>query len=234
MSKHDHSDRQEHSHRHDHGRPAQDAHAQNEAPAPQDHVDARDAVFANHHLQHQYPANVRFCALCGGPMRLRIVLPDKKQLKVCDNCGFVHFAGPKLVAGCLVIDAGRVLLLLRGNEPRVGMWTFPGGYVDLGETPQDAATRETLEEVGMRVEAGATLGVYADPDNPIAAVVVYLARPGVELPSLSPEATEVRYFAAAEIPWDELAFRTTHDALRDWVALEEKRAALPGKSNRHI
>jgi len=68
-----------------------------------------------------------------------------------------------------VIDAGRVLLLRRGNEPRVGAWTFPGGYVDLGETPQDAATRETLEEVGMRVEAGATLGVYADPDNPIAA-----------------------------------------------------------------
>ena len=154
-------------------------------------------------------------------MRLRIVLPDNKQLKVCDRCGFVNFAGPKLVAGCLVIDAGRVLLLRRGNEPRVGMWTFPGGYVDLGETPRDAATRETLEEVGMRVEAGATLGVYADPHNPIAAVVVYLARPGTELPSLSPEATEVRYFAAAEIPWDELAFRTTHDALRDWVALEE-------------
>ncbi|HEY1850000.1 MAG TPA: NUDIX hydrolase [Candidatus Binataceae bacterium] len=231
MSKHDHPDRPGHVHRHDERHSAQDAHAHDEARDPQDHVDAHDTVFANHHLQHQYPANVRFCAMCGGPMRLRIVLPDNKRLKVCHRCGFVNFAGPKLVAGSLVIDAGRVLLLRRGNEPRVGTWTFPGGYVDLGETPKDAATRETLEEVGMRVKAGATLGVYSDPDNPIAAVVVYLARPGTESPSLSPEATEVRYFAAAEIPWDELAFRTTHDALRDWVALDGEHTARPRKPN---
>lgn len=183
-----------------------------------------DPVEANHHLQHRYPATIRFCPLCGGAMRMRVVLPDRKRFKVCDRCGFVHFPGPKLVAGCLVIDAGRVLLLRRGNEPRIGTWTFPGGYVDLGETPRDAAIRETFEEVRMRVTADALLGVYADEQNPIAAVVVYLARPGSEPPGLSLEATEVRYFAVADIPWDDLAFRTTHDALRDWVA----RAGNPG------
>jgi ADP-ribose pyrophosphatase YjhB (NUDIX family) len=185
---------------------------------PLDQTDSADPVETNHHLQHRYPGNVRFCALCGGAMRMRVVLPDRKRFMVCDRCSFVHFPGPKLVAGCLVADTGRVLLLRRGNEPRIGTWTFPGGYVDLGETPAQAALRETLEEVGMRVTADGVLGVYADAQNPIAAVVVYLARPGIEPPRLSPEAIEVKYFAAEEVPWKDLSFRTTDDALRDWVA----------------
>jgi ADP-ribose pyrophosphatase YjhB (NUDIX family) len=176
-------------------------------------------VEANHHIQHQYPHNIRFCALCGGEMRVRLVLPDRKSFKVCSKCGFVDFPGPKLVAGCLVIDAGRVLLLRRGIEPQIGRWTFPGGYVDLGETPAQAALRETSEEVGMTVALGRLLGVYSDPAHPIAAVVVYLAEPGSEAPGLSNEATEVRYFRPDEIPWSEIAFRTTHDALGDWVGL---------------
>jgi ADP-ribose pyrophosphatase YjhB (NUDIX family) len=97
--------------------------------------------------------------------------------------------------------------------------------VDLGETPAQAALRETLEEVGMRVTADGLLGVYADAQNPIAAVVVYRAHPGVEAPSLSPEASEIKYFTPDEIPWNDLSFRTTHDALRDWVTLVEKPGA---------
>ena len=176
-------------------------------------------VHADHRIQHQFPQNVRFCALCGGAMRMRTVMPDYKRFKVCDRCGFVHFAGPKLVAGCLVIESGRVLLLRRGIEPQIGKWTFPGGYVDVGESPAAAALRETREEVGMRVELGRVLGVYADPANPIAAVVVYLAKPGIEEASVTDEATEVRYFAPSDIPWHEIAFITTHDALRDWLAV---------------
>ena len=148
---------------------------------------------------------------------MRLVLPERKRHKVCANCGFIDFPGPKLVAGCLVIDGGRVLLLRRGIVPQIGKWTFPGGYVDLGETPEQAALRETGEEVGMRVELGPLLGVFSDPADPIAAVVVYMARPGAEKPGVSDEATEVRYFAPEEIPWDEVAFQTTNDALRAWI-----------------
>ena len=176
-------------------------------------------VEPRHEIQHQYPRNVRFCALCGGAMRERIVLPDRKRLRVCSRCGFIDFQGPKLVAGCLVIDAGRVLLLRRAIPPRLGYWTFPGGYVDLGEMLEAAALRETAEEVAMNVAIKRLLGVYADPQNPIAAVVVYLAAPGRERPALSDEASEVRYFAPAEIPWEEIAFRTTAAALGDWIKL---------------
>src|SRR5437588_2065800 len=182
-------------------------------------VEEDSPVEANHHIQHQFPHNVRFCALCGGEMRLRMVLPDRKRFKACGRCGFVDFPGPKLVAGCLVIDAGRVLLLRRGIMPRLGQWTFPGGYVDLGETPEQAAIRETAEEVGMNVRLGALLGLFSDAANPHAAVAVYLAEPGSEPPGLSEEATEVRYFAPDEIPWTDLAFNTTRACLEDWVAI---------------
>ncbi len=175
-------------------------------------------IEADHKIQHRYPREIRYCPLCGAEMNERLIIPDHKRVKTCPRCGFVYFQGPKLVAGCLVESESRVLLLRRGIEPSLGMWTFPGGYVDLGETPAEAAIRETVEEVGMNVRLGALMGIYADPAHPIAAVAVYLAEPGVEPPGLSLEATEVRYFAADEIPWPNLAFRTTRDALSDWTA----------------
>lgn len=111
----------------------------------------KDAVHANHRVQHRFPKEVRFCALCGGAMELRPVLPDGNELLVCERCGFVFFPSPKLVVGCLVIENGRILLLKRGNEPSMGKWTFPGGYVEFAERAIDAAVRETEEEVGLQV-----------------------------------------------------------------------------------
>ena len=177
-----------------------------------------EPVHANHRVQRDYPAKVKFCPLCGAAMASRLILPENARRKVCTRCGFVHFPGPKLVAGCLVVDAGRVLLLRRGIEPAAGKWTFPGGYVDFGENSADAAVRETREEVGMRVTLGPLLGVFTDATSPALTIVVYLAQAGDDEPSLSDEATEVRYFAPDDIPWHELAFPTTIDALIAWVA----------------
>lgn len=181
-----------------------------------------DPVEVNHHIQHRYPDEVRFCALCGGAMESRIVLPDRKRHHVCSRCGFVHFLGPKLVAGCLVVDSARVLLLRRGIEPALGRWTFPGGYVDLGETPEHAAARETLEEVGMNVQISRVFGLYTDPESPHVSVAVFLANSGDDPPSNSHEALETRYFAPGEIPWEEIAFPTTAAALRDWASVRHQ------------
>ncbi|MGH7924503.1 MAG: NUDIX domain-containing protein [Candidatus Binatus sp.] len=185
-----------------------------------------DPVHANHRVQRDYPAKVKFCPLCGAAMASRMLMPENVERKVCTRCGFVLFPGPKLVAGCFVLDAGRVLLLRRGIEPAVGKWTFPGGYVDFGENSADAAVRETLEEVGMRVALGPLLGVFIDAMSPALTVVVYLATPGIEPPSLSDEAIEVRYFVPDDVPWHDLAFPTTTDALTAWVASTRK----PGQS----
>jgi 8-oxo-dGTP diphosphatase len=176
-------------------------------------------VEANHLIQHEYPRNVRFCPMCGGALEMRIVAPDHKENKVCTRCGFVYFLAPKLVAGCIVADGDRTLLLRRGLEPSLGKWTYPGGFVDLGETPEKCAVRETREEVGMMVRNPELLGIYADRKDPMPIIVVtYVAEPGAEPPIITPEATEVRYFGIDEIPWDELAFDTTVQAMEAWAA----------------
>ncbi len=177
-----------------------------------------EIVHADHNLQRKYPAQIKFCPLCGGAMEYRTVMPDNKRLKACTQCGFVHFPQPKLVAGCLVVDAdGRALLLRRGNQPRRGKWTFPGGYVDFGEMVGTAALRETLEEVGMHVKLGELLGIYADPKHPSPAIAVFLAAPADDPPRCTEEAWQVKYFAPNELPWQDIAFHTTEAALRDWV-----------------
>jgi ADP-ribose pyrophosphatase YjhB (NUDIX family) len=170
-------------------------------------------------VQRRWPTAVRFCGLCGGALRERLLLDDREQHWVCAACGFVFFPGPQLVAGCLVERDGKILLLRRGAEPERGKWTFPAGYVDFGETPSAAAERETLEEVRMRVRVGKMLDLYAAPANPHAVVAVYLAEPAGDEPSATAEAPEVRYFTPHDIPWDELAFESTGAALRAWIAL---------------
>jgi 8-oxo-dGTP diphosphatase len=177
----------------------------------------RGHVHANHHLQYEYPRNVKFCPMCGGALEVRIVAPDHKENKVCTQCGFVYFLAPKLVAGCIIADRDRTLLLRRGIEPSRGKWTYPGGFVDLGETPEQCAVRETLEEVGMTVRDPQLLGIFADRHDPSPIIVVtYVAKPGAENPVTSPEATEVRYFGVNEIPWNDLAFDTTIQAMEAW------------------
>jgi len=187
------------------------------------HHQRENAVEANHLIQHEFPRNVRFCPMCGGALEMRIVAPDNKENKVCIKCGFVYFLGPKLVAGCIVADGDRTLLLRRGLEPSMGKWTYPGGFVDLGETPEKCALRETVEEVGMTVRNPELLGIYADRKDPTPIIVVtYLAKPGAETPIVTAEATEVRYFGIDEIPWSDLAFDTTVQAMEAWVALMQK------------
>jgi 8-oxo-dGTP diphosphatase len=175
-------------------------------------------VEADHKIQYEYPRNVKFCPMCGGTLETRIVAPDHKENKVCSKCGFIYFLGPKLVAGCIIADGDRTLLLRRGIEPSRGKWTYPGGFVDLGETPERCAVRETHEEVGMTVRDPELLGIYADRREPAPIIVVtYVARPGPETPMVTPEATEVRYFTVDEIPWEELAFDTTIQAMEAWA-----------------
>ena len=177
-------------------------------------------VAANHQLQHQFPRGVRFCPMCGGALEVRVVEPDHKEQKVCGKCGFVYFLNPKLVAGCIIAAGDRALLIRRGLEPARGKWTYPGGFVDLGETPERCAIRETREEIGMSIADPELLGVYADRADaaPSIVVVTYLATPGPEAPAVTLEATEVRYFGIDKIPWRELAFDTTIQALEAWTS----------------
>jgi len=63
-------------------------------------------------------------------------------------------------ASALVIYQGHVLLVRRGREPEVNSWSLPAGLIELGETAEEAARRETLEETGIKIEIQRLLGVY--------------------------------------------------------------------------
>ena len=127
------------------------------------------------------------------------------------------YENPKPVACAIVTDADdRLVLLRRGFDPGKGRWTFPGGYVDLGESVEDAARREVAEELRIAVELGPLVGVYSRADDPIV-LVVYAAQ-ALGAPQTTAEATEVRAYSPGELPWQELAFWSTEAALRDFTA----------------
>lgn len=155
--------------------------------------------------------DVRFCPRCAAeatidfPRRLR-----------CGACGFVAFYNPKPVAAAVPRDdAGRIWLLRRAFEPGQGRWTFPGGFVDLGESVEDAARRETMEEMRVALQLDGLVGVYSRAEDRVVLVVFHARLAAGDTPGTSEEATEVQPFAPHDIPWDELAFWSTERALRD-------------------
>ncbi len=155
---------------------------------------------------------------CGERLTSAVPEGDTRRRLVCIDCGFIHYINPRPVAGTIPVRAadGHVLLVRRAIEPRIGTWVFPGGFMDIGETAEEAAARETLEEACLEVTNLSLVGVYTRTE-PGVVVVVYAAEALGE-GQAGDEASEVRWFHPDELPWDELAFDSTIAALRDWLA----------------
>ena len=159
---------------------------------------------------------VKYCPRCGGKLEERFIEFEQRVRKVCSQCGFIFYLNPKVVAAAVPRQEGRIWLLRRNIEPGLGRWTFPGGYVDLGERVPDAAVRETREETCLEIQLDDLLNVYSY--NAVGVVlVVYRATVIGGIAAVTPESQEVRSFSQAEVPWDELAFPSTREALRDYV-----------------
>jgi ADP-ribose pyrophosphatase YjhB (NUDIX family) len=163
------------------------------------------------------PETMRFCPLCGARLERRPIGPDQRPEMVCGGCEFVYYLNQKVVAGTIPFADGRILLTRRAIEPSLGKWTFPGGYVDWGETVDAAALRETWEETGLTVELGGLLGVYSYANAPVV-IVVYRARVLGGALTLCHENDRLEWVTPAEVPWEELAFPSTVAAMRDFLA----------------
>lgn len=150
---------------------------------------------------------------------------DRERL-TCAECGFIAYENPKIVVGSVVAEEGRVLLCRRAIEPRRGFWTLPAGYMELGETVEDGARREALEEAEARIAPEGVLAIYSIPRIGQVQVIfrARLAEPGF---GPGPESLEVRLFAWEEIPWEALAFPTVHAALRRWHATRGQPLGAP-------
>lgn len=171
----------------------------------------------NHlHLEDESHA-YRYCPRCGGALERRVLKPTEPPRPVCTQCGFVFYIDPKVAVGTIIAtDAERLILVRRAIEPGYGKWVFPGGYVDRGEPLTVAAIREAREECGLDVRLDALVNVYSYAGRaPV--IVVYAATAVGGSLCVDDECLASADFDAGEIPWHDLAFRSTHDALRDYL-----------------
>jgi 8-oxo-dGTP diphosphatase len=168
-------------------------------------------------LEKLYAASeYNFCPRCAGRFEERVVKEGDPERLVCENCGFVFYLGPKLVAGALFELDGGVLLVQRDIEPGFGKWTFPGGFVERGERAEAAAEREVLEETGLEVRVFGIVGLYSY-EGQIPAIAVFRADVIGGEPVPLDETMDVGIFPHDGLPWAELAFPSTEHALKDYL-----------------
>jgi len=160
--------------------------------------------------------DMQYCPKCATKLELRST--GDRPRPICPACGFVFYFNPVVGAGALVEKDGRVVLVRRGVEPKLGYWSLPSGYVEADEMAEEAAVREMEEETGLQIEIDDLLGVYSFGGEPQTGVLIlYSAHPvGGELRP-GDDAQAVQAFDPSDMPPDEqIAFRTHLQALRDW------------------
>ena len=184
------------------------------------------------HTHDDTPA-YKFCPVCGSSLEPRVLKITEPKRLVCTNtaCGFVFYLDPKIAVGTIIrVESGRIVLVKRAIEPGYGKWVFPGGYVDRGEEITLAALREAKEEAGLDVRLDHLINIYSYAGRALM-IVVYAATMISGDLAVDDEGLEAREFSLDEIPWDDLAFRSTREALRDYIE-GRKTASVTGREPR--
>lgn len=160
---------------------------------------------------------INYCPSCGEAVELRCPDDDNRPRHICIACGTIHYQNPKMVIGSIPEWEDKILLCRRAIEPRNGLWTLPGGFMENGETTAEAAARETLEEANARIAVGNLYSMYS---LPYISQVHLLFRARLLDTDFSPgqESLEVRLFTEAEIPWNKIAFRPVKFSLEHYFA----------------
>jgi ADP-ribose pyrophosphatase YjhB (NUDIX family) len=158
----------------------------------------------------------RYCPKCGGELIIKRFKDHEPERMVCKGCDFIFFQDPKLAAGTVFEMNGGIVLLRRAIEPAYGKWVFPGGFVDRGERVPDAAIRETREEASVDVAIRELIDVYSYAGSPIVVIVYAAEIRGGELRAAD-ETLEAKVFEPSKIPWDELAFPSTREAVTAYI-----------------
>lgn len=180
-----------------------------------------------------------FCPRCAAPLIDKVPELDTRPRRVCPSCGFVVYVNPKIAAGTVPSRDGRIALIRRGIEPSRGLWSWPCGYVEIDESVEEAARRETREESGLVVALGAMLGAYSYPVDPkdghtptTGLVILSWTTTSVEGEiAAGDDAQDAAWFEVDGIPWTELAFDSSRRALEDFLlATSGRRGRRPRSS----
>lgn len=168
---------------------------------------------------------MKFCSECGQGVTARVPDGDTRSRFVCDHCQTIHYQNPRIVAGCLAVHGQQVLLCRRAIEPRRGFWTLPAGFMENGETTEEAALRETWEEARARLQHQELYMLFNLPH--INQVYMFFRGELADLEfSAGEESLEVRLFHEHEIPWDKLAFPTVGKTLKQYF-LDRQEQSFP-------
>ena len=159
----------------------------------------------------------KFCYYCGVELTKKIFEGSLRLF--CDRCNEPLYENP-IPASCLVVvDAReRILLVKRSVAPKKGFWCLPGGFMELGETPEKAALRELKEETGLSGQIDMLLGVSSNPSTQYHTVLMvgYLVKnyTGALIPG--DDADDVACFNYDELP--EIAFESHASFIRMYYA----------------
>jgi ADP-ribose pyrophosphatase YjhB (NUDIX family) len=164
------------------------------------------------------PESYKFCPLCGGRLENRLVKAGEPERLVCTACGFIFYIDPKLAVLALVPYQGGLVMVRRAIEPGYGLWVAPGGFVDVGEEVEEAVVRETLEEANLKVRVVRLLKVHSYRDSRTV-VLSFITEHLFGEPAAGDEELEVRVFSPEDIPWEHIAFRSTAEAVKEYLQL---------------
>ncbi|MEZ5669054.1 MAG: NUDIX hydrolase [Alphaproteobacteria bacterium] len=137
---------------------------------------------------------------------------DDRERLVCDTCGHIQYDNPKVVVGSVSTWQGRILMVRRAIPPRLGFWTLPAGYLELGETAQAGAAREAWEEARARIDLDGLIGLYSIPRISQVQLIFRGRLRSAEI-AAGPESQAVALYAWDAIPWDDIAFPSVRWAL---------------------
>jgi ADP-ribose pyrophosphatase YjhB (NUDIX family) len=165
---------------------------------------------------------MKFCPACGQPVEMKVPEGDHLPRAVCTACGTIHYDNPRIIAGCVIEVDGKILMCKRAIEPRHGFWTIPAGFMENGESVQQAAAREAMEEALAHVQIGSLLAIVSVL-RAHQVHIMFRARLDPAHPQfgIGPESLESQLYAETEIPWPEVAFLSVEFALHRY--LEDRR-----------
>jgi ADP-ribose pyrophosphatase YjhB (NUDIX family) len=156
---------------------------------------------------------IKFCTHCGSAVRLEIPDGDNRCRHVCGVCGRIQYVNPRIVVGAVCVWDGRILMCRRAIEPRIGFWTIPTGFLEVGESAEEGAAREVLEEACAAVDIEGLLGAYSVPH--IGQVhLMFHGRMRTPDHAAGSESLETMLVVWEEIPWADLAFPSVDWALK--------------------
>jgi ADP-ribose pyrophosphatase YjhB (NUDIX family) len=158
------------------------------------------------------------CTQCGDTLIRRLVIDDTRERLTCTGCGHIHYENPRVLVACLVSYADRVLLCRRAIEPAYGLWTPPGGFLENGETLEEATAREVWEEAGVKLLCrDLTLRGVTTLTELQQVYVHFSANTRDSNCRAGNESLDAMFFKPCDIPWDRLAFPSVAQDIRQFL-----------------